>query len=303
VNERNAPYARSQSRHQLSFDELVGVTGNHLGVFDVPCPLCNPFRRKKHLRPLRVWRQEETFATYNCVHCDAQGFAHPKLRQVISSDRLKQPKADALERNQRRRQQRSQLVRSLWHEAEPIQGTPAEKYLRSRGITCQIPDTMRFLPARGKHPPTMLAAFGIPAEPRPGLISVADMPISEIHVTRLRSDGSAKADFDAPKIMLGPSSGLPVVCAPVNDTGGLAICEGIEDALSLHQATGLGTWAAGSANRLPALGRLVPKYAEAVTISIDDDDAGRRNGRALAQRLHDASRGQMEVTLLNARLE
>lgn len=77
MNEENAPYARTQNRDQLGFDELVAVTGNHLGVFDVPCPLCNSLRRKKHLRPLRVWRQEETFATYNCVHCDAQGFAQP----------------------------------------------------------------------------------------------------------------------------------------------------------------------------------------------------------------------------------
>ena len=71
--------------------------------------------------------------------------------------------------------------------------------------------------------------------------------------------------------------------------GGLAIAEGIEDALSLHLATGLGAWAAGSANRLPMLADKVPTYVEAVTIAVDDDVAGRRGAYALAQRLEVAA--------------
>ena len=36
------------------------------------------------------------------------------------------------------------------------------------------------------------------------------------------------------------AGGLPIVVAPVNDSLGLAITEGIEDALSVHEATGFG---------------------------------------------------------------
>jgi hypothetical protein len=43
--------------------------------------------------------------------------------------------------------------------------------------------------------------------------------------------------------MIGRSIGFPIVLAPVNDGLGLSITEGIEDALSLHQATGLPQWA------------------------------------------------------------
>ena len=48
--------------------------------------------------------------------------------------------------------------------------------------------------------------------------------------------------------MIGRSSGSPIVLAPANDLLGLVISEGIEDALSLHEASGCGAWAAGSAS-------------------------------------------------------
>jgi hypothetical protein len=144
----------------------------------------------------------------------------------------------------------------------------------------------------------MIAAFGLPTEPEPGRFSVAGMTVGAVHLTRLLPDGRGKAEVESPKIMVGPASGLPIVLAPVNDTGGLAIAEGIEDALSLHQATGLGAWAAGSANRLPALAGIVPAHVSGVTVLVDDDDTGRKNSNELASRL--TARG-IDVDLLSAR--
>jgi hypothetical protein len=89
----------------------------------------------------------------------------------------------------------------------------------------------------------------------------------------LRHNGSGKAGTDRDKIMLGPSSGWPIVLRPVNDLGGLLIAEGIENALSCD-ASGLGLWAAGAASRLPAIADKVPAYVEAVTIVADTDDSG-----------------------------
>ena len=73
-----------------------------------------------------------------------------------------------------------------------------------------------------------------------------------MHLTKIKPDGSGKADIELQKIMIGRSKGTPIVLAPMNDALGLVITEGIEDALSMHAATGLGAWAAGAASRLPA---------------------------------------------------
>ena len=71
----------------------------------------------------------------------------------------------------------------------------------------------------------------------------------------------------------------------VRNFSGRLIAEGIEDAISVHEATGLGAWAAGSASRLPGLADALPDYIESVTILVDGDDAGRRHGARLAAKL------------------
>ena len=87
--------------------------------------------------------------------------------------------------------------------------------------------------------------------------------------------------------MIGKPSGSPIVVAPVNDGLGLAVTEGIEDALSVHEATGLGAWAAGCASLLPALADAVPSWVEFVTIVADNNPDGRRFAAALQARLTD----------------
>jgi hypothetical protein len=71
------------------------------------------------------------------------------------------------------------------------------------------------------------------------------------------------------------------VLAPCSDLLSLAITEGIKDALTVHELTGLGAWAAGSASRLEALADVVPGYVEAVTIMVDANDAGINNAAKL----------------------
>jgi hypothetical protein len=106
-----------------------------------------------------------------------------------------------------------------------------------------------------------------------------------VHLTKLLRDGSGRIDAPNAKIMLGRGSqGTPIVIAPPNDLLGLAICEGIEDALSIHEATGLGAWAAGSAGRMPALAESVPSHIECVSV-IGHDDTGRKYGIELIKRL------------------
>jgi hypothetical protein len=97
----------------------------------------------------------------------------------------------------------------------------------------------------------MIAAFGLAREPSPGEIVIDDVEVRGVHLTKLKLDGSAKAGTEADKTMIGRSNRSPIVLASINDGLGLAITEGIEDALSVHEVTGLGAWAAGAAGRLP----------------------------------------------------
>lgn len=130
----------------------------------------------------------------------------------------------------------------------------------------------------------MIAAFGLVDEPEPGVLG-EPRRVTSVHLTFLKPDGFGKADVDKPKIVIGRPRGCPIVLAPPNDLLGLAITEGIEDALSVHAATGLGAWAAGSAPFLPALVTAVPDYIECVHVVVDDDPAGRRHARELVDRL------------------
>lgn len=283
----------------LQFADLIALTGNRLGKIDVPCPACGPDRRHPVNRKravLRVWREHPKFISYHCARCGAHGYAHdndPSIR--VTKTRLRQVMREADQQHTAHVQQRRRLARWLWDGAASIKDTPAERYLRSRGITCPLPATLRFRPARGQHPPAMIAAFGVPSEPTPGILDVAGMMVHGVHITRGRTPNESRS-----KIMVGPSMGLPLVLAPVNDIGGLAIAEGIEDALSLHQATGLGAWAAGCANRLPALARAVPRYVTSVTIAVDDDDAGRRHAHDLARQLAKLRGRRFEIVTLES---
>jgi Toprim domain len=78
--------------------------------------------------------------------------------------------------------------------------------------------------------------------------------------------------------------GSPICLAPPNDGLALAICEGVEDALSIHAALGIGAWAAGSAPFMPALSANVPRFVEVVHV-FGHRDGGERFARDLSGRL------------------
>ena len=210
----------------------------------------------------------------------------------------------AQRQEQRADEQRQDAIRQrdkarwLWRTAQPAAGTIVESYLRSRGITVALPATIRFLPARDvDHHPAMIVPYVIADEPEPGELGVDIEKIVAVHVTLLKPDGSGKADVQPNKKTLGSPSGRPLVLAPMNELMGLAICEGIEDALSIHQATGLGAWAAGCAGYMPKLiaaiealaGREEDASPNCITVFVDDDEAGRRGAHELADALTELS--------------
>jgi len=126
----------------------------------------------------------------------------------------------------------------------------------------------------------MMAAFGVCNEPEPGVFG-EPLNVDSVHLTMLKSDGSGKAAIDRNKLIVGRPLARPIAVAPPNDLLGLAITEGIEDALTAHEGTGLGTWAAGSATNMPVLAKAVPEYIEAVTIYAHADKCGQGGARKL----------------------
>jgi hypothetical protein len=272
----------------LSFDQARDITGGKFGAVDAPCPVCGPQRRStvnQRRKTLRLWCSDPAFISFHCARCGEQGWASSDAARSVG------PPVDTLaiaaevqRREQDEARERLKVAMSLWRRRVPITGTVAEIYLRqARCYGGRLPATLGFLPASGDYAPAMIGAFGMARETLPGEIVIDDAAIRGVHLTSLKPDGSGKAGGDRDKIMIGKSIGFPIVVAPINDGLGLAISEGVEDALSLHEATGLGSWAAGSASRLPALAERIPSYVETVSIAADDDEAGLKYADQLGQ--------------------
>jgi putative DNA primase/helicase len=260
-----------------------------------PCPVCGGVDR------FAVNTKKQVF---NCRGCGVGGDIIALIRhldgvdfaaavEILAGDRARTqakppPQTTRQIEAENYEQQQHQKAGRLWRR----RGGSAERYLRDgRGIRCPLPLTIGYLPpANPEHAPALIAAFGIPSEREPGVLRVSDNGVTAVQLTLLSPDGSGKAEIKPNKLTIGSPAGLPIVVAPMNDLLGLAIAEGIENALSIHDSTGLGAWAAGGASNLPklvgAIESIGPAAApEAITIYIDPDDAGRRNGHELARGL------------------
>lgn len=200
-----------------------------------------------------------------------------RLGLVEGSGHYSPPSAEEVARIRQaeKEQTEKQEARALacWREAVPICGTIAETYLRHRGITAELPDTLRFHAdcwhPTGKRWPAMVAL-------------VEGAPRLAIHRTYLRPDGLGKAEVEPAKAMLGAVAGGAVRLT----TGGekLVVCEGIETGLSL--ASGLlrfrpTVWAALSTSGMKAL--RLPDPPGHVVIATDGDQPGKDAGQALGR--------------------
>lgn len=271
----------------IDFVTIERLTGGRFGISDLPCPNCGPARRQvaNQCRPvLRIWHIDPGFATYCCARCGAHGYVrdHPFARPDPAA--VDRARAEAAQRERTSAAERLRKALWLWRRRCPLLGSIAEIYLRdSRGCRGPFPPTLGYLPPSGDHPPALIAAFGFPTEPEPGILQIADDAVCGVHITRLLPDGSDREHGDMAKIMIGRSLGSPIVLGPANDLLGLAVTEGIEDGLSVFQATGLGVWAAGSGSRMPALAGAVPSYIESATVYAHSDNIGQDNARKLAE--------------------
>lgn len=195
-------------------------------------------------------------------------------------ERIRQSEIEEAERKEA-------LALSCWRDARPIRGTIAETYLRHRGITCELADSLRFHPdcwhpSRNRFPAMVALVEGAPR--------------LAVHRTYLRADGLGKAQVEPAKAMLGTVAGGAVRLSQGNDK--LIVCEGIETGLSLLSGLARGSvsvWAALSTSGMKALS--LPDSPALLTVATDGDAAGREAGNALATRATAAGR---KVSLLPA---
>ena len=244
-----------------------------------PCPVCQP-GRKREQNALTIADGRNGRLVLDCKK-SACAFLDILAAAGLRSEEYRAPDPTTLAQRERQAkteaEKRGRQARAIWNEARPIEGTPAEAYLRGRGISCALPLTLRFHPecwhgATAKRFPAMVGAVegsGLPA----------------VHRTYLRPDGSGKADIVPAKAMLGSTTGGAVRLTEGHSL--LLVGEGIESTLS--PLCGLlsepvTAWAALSTSGLRGL-RLPPQLGR-LTIACDGDTAGREAAHALAERAH-----------------
>lgn len=177
-----------------------------------------------------------------------------------------------------------------WEESRPLPSSPAEAYLRNRGITIPLPARiLRFHPAlwndelQGKHP-AMVAAF-----------QYASGNFRALHRTWLQCDSAGKwtklAKVKDPKKALGGMAGAAIRLTELPATGLviLHLQEGIETSFSVKQALmatgrlgGRAVWAAGTLGNMAGL--VLPAGRVSRVVLGMDADMKRETGEAMIAR-------------------
>lgn len=164
-------------------------------------------------------------------------------------------------------------ARTIWERGENISGSPAEAYLRFRGIHPPYPAALRFL----RLPYGNLGLL-------PCLIcAVQDVggAVTGIQRIFLAQDGQGKADLPKPKLSLGAIKGGAIRMGDLDGSGCLTVCEGPEDGLSLLVMLGAPVWVAAGATFLPAM--QFPPEVRSIVIGADNDEAGEAKAQEAAR--------------------
>jgi hypothetical protein len=244
-----------------------------------PCPVCQPERRRDQNALTLADGKAGLLAHCKRAECDfldILGAAGLRSNDYCAPDlsRFAQRHTEAKAQTEKR----AMAAKRLWAETQPIIGTVAESYLRGRGISCALPDALRF------HP----NCWHGPSESRwPAMVALVEGGEGfAVHRTYLRPDGSGKAGLaGGDKLMLGATAGGAVRLS--GDVSRLAVAEGIESALSLLcglMAEPATVWAALSTSGMRSL--RLPEKPLRLVIAGDGDQPGREASHALAAKAH-----------------
>lgn len=224
-------------------------------------------------------------------------FAGDPFKECAAYLGLSRPEPEALHAQRQRAQQRElqEIERrtqawawcdEVWRECVPIRETPADGYLESRGLTRCDHSDVRYHPSapmdydgeRFTH--AMVCAvrdrYGRPWG---------------LHVTALTHTGQKSLAFGRnPRRMFGLCGGGAVQIGRPK-FGEVAVCEGVETALSYQRMFGIAAWACLSTSGL----RTFEPHADITLLHIapDGDKAGREAGDVLKARVE----GRVDVEM------
>lgn len=215
-----------------------------------------------------------------------------RKREIDAEAKARRAAAEAKEAERRKRS--IERARKFFFSCQPIRGSLAEDYLATRGIhLADVPNlgrSLRFHPAceywLDDARPCMPAMIAAMVDARGQLCAC--------HYTFLKPDGSGKADVGKAKLMFPETAGLVIrltdgpsglsaeKAAAAGVRGLTAVCEGIEDGLSIAVSSpDLRSWAAGSLSGLLT----VPDHeASAGWLIFKDNDWGKPQATALFER-------------------
>lgn len=182
-----------------------------------------------------------------------------------------------IERECGRREKQGRAL-EIWRASQPIGGTGAEIYLRSRGIDPRMlltdppgwPETLRWSADASNEPD---------GRARPALVAAINSGRTRlcvaVHRVFLHSKGVPVLNRDGGKMKraLGPVGGNAIELSawPSND-GRWGLAEGIEDALAAEQLFSMPVWSAVAGSNMRNV--KPPSWARHVTIFADKDPNG-----------------------------
>ena len=178
-------------------------------------------------------------------------------------------------------------------DSAPIDGTPADTYLRARGISMSLPNSLRFARLAPPRNSGVLEANGPGL--LPALVAVVTDPsgtLIGIQRTYLGEDGGKAASSDRKvKFSLGMVAGGAIQLGPADRS--IIVTEGLEDGLTLAQALGRSVWVAAGTSMMPRMA--FSAVTRAVVIGADGDEAGERAATKAAEAF---AGGQLAVRIM-----
>jgi putative DNA primase/helicase len=227
------------------------------------CPVVDHGRKRGDIHPsLSVQDGNRRLLVYCHAGCDSRDVLDALRARALLGDGYS---SDAQPRKLMRAtplDQRILEARTLWSAAVAPDNTPAESYLRNRGIALPIPASIRYATidlASGSKLPLMIVA-----------VQIADGSIVAVQRTYLTWSGE-KTNVRLPRETTGVLDDGAVRLAPAAEILGLA--EGVEDALASIQLAAGPCWASLGASRMHRVA--IPANVRELHIFADDDDAGR----------------------------
>jgi putative DNA primase/helicase len=284
--------------------EALGVPAEILRGRDCECPMCGTSKRG--------FRYDDKYGNgdYYCHGC-GNGNGFKLLQGVNGSNFMEALKAverqvgclppESIKKTKRERspERTRDLLNRTWEEASVV--LPSDlvaRYLAGRGLALsEFPIALRFHPGleyfeRDGKKSRKIGVF-------PAMVAkvrdVSGRPIT-LHRTYLDPAMAGKALVDSPKKLM--TSGINGAAIHLCEAGEvLALAEGIETALAVHQLEGLPVWSTIDAGNMERV--LLPEQVRKVYVYADNDVSytGQAAAYALAHRLVVKEKRQVEVRI------